>query len=86
MDQQSLRTLEMHKVVFNATPGQTTVKELADICKDYLSNLTHLALSKIDLYDLYESIPDEDTTKEIPSVYRWDKGEDGGVDRLVRHA
>ena len=51
MHQQTLRTLEIHKVVFNATPGQMSVEGLADICKDCLPNLTHLALSKKDLYD-----------------------------------
>ena len=50
MHQETLRTLELHRLVFIGTPGPTSVENLADICKDFLPSLMHLALSKIGPY------------------------------------
>ena len=87
MHQRTLRSIQLHRVVFDATPGQMPVKELAKL-RNYLPNLTHLVLSKIDLYDPDRGHFDLDLEmrEEVASVYRWDKGDGGGDDGLVRYA
>ena len=86
MYQQTLRTLELHSVVFIGTPCLTSVEKLADICKDFFLSLMHLALSKIGPYAPDACHSYSDTRKEVASVYRWDNGEGGGVDGLDSYA
>lgn len=87
MHQTTLRDVEIHRVVFDATALQVSVERLARSCKMYVPNLTHLVLSKIDLYDTEREFWRWEATREAAAaVYRWEKGEGGGGDGLVRCA
>ena len=86
MHQTTLRDVEIHRVVFDATPLQVSVEGLARSCKMYLPNLTHLVLSKIDLYDTERDSWSCEATREAAAVHRWEKGEGGGGDGLIRCA
>lgn len=91
MHEATLREVEMHRVVFDAFPIQVSVQGLVESCKSFLPNLTHLVLSKIDLYDTdpretWNREAREEAREEAASVYRWDKEEGGGGDGLVRYA
>lgn len=91
MHKDTLREVEMHRVVFDAITTQVSVQGLAEACRRSLPNLAHLVLSKIKLYDTESRDPcngetGQEAREEAAAVYRWDKKEGGGGDGLVRCA
>ena len=86
MHRLTLRNVELRRVVFDADPGVASVKGLARSCKLHLPHLRHLVLWKIDLYCPEGDLAGSDAREDVASVYRWDRGEGGGGDGLVRYA
>lgn len=86
MHQQTLQNLELHRAVFPGAPGQVAVTGVATKCIEYLPNLTHLALSKIGLYDPDGIFSDWNVGEEVAAVYRWAREEGSGSEDLVRYA
>lgn len=86
MHQQTLQNLALHRVVFDAAPDQISPIGVAIKCNEYLPDSTHLALSKIDLYDPKSGFSDRNVREWVAAVYPRDKEEGGGSDGLVRYA